>query len=432
VIEALFMSKLLDPYFKSLLDKEDVILPSFSAAYLERRVLNEPSNGLPGLCRIRDIANRLAHESIDGRDVLAYTKQLCRLVVQKGYPRAVGIWEANKFVDEFDLEAHTFVAALGMQTMPVVDRYIASGKTMEAHTPWFGLTQQLVAEFGPQHLLAAAMTHQDKVMFNNIRLSMLTKVAEAGRADATRFVLGFECDGWPWEFSREKRPAYRRQNEWILADIRTPSKEVFDILTEKRRMFCINRQFGKEEYTCFLRNCALRGWAEMAACYLKLGASVDGLGPSSFGYKEQDRPLLDACSYGHQDIVKLLLDYDASTSAPALEYAAGKGHLGIVRMLLAHGAEHGDALSRAAAKGYGDVVEELLNHGAEVRDRSASLLVSAVEHEHTAMFRLLVERGCEVRDADTAAKCVEVAKEQGLESMLQLLKEFGVEHDGIA
>jgi hypothetical protein len=425
--------KLLDPYFKALYDTKDAILPSFSAAYLELRVKNEPDDGLPGLCQIRVIARALAERTTDGRDVSVYIKQLCQLVVERRYPLTKGIWTEFEQVEEDKLESHIYVAALGTQTASVVNRWIAGGNDPIPSTPFFGCTQGFIENHGTYDLLAARMSKFNcRIMFNGSRLSLLSGVAEAGRADATRFVFGFELNGWPWEFSRQKMPRYRKTNEWVLAEVRTPSREVFDFLTEKRRLHCINRQFGQKEYTEFLRQCAFRGWAEMAACYLELGASVDGLTPSSLWCKEQDRPLLDACSYGHQEVVKVLLDHGASTSAPALEYAAGKGHLRIVQMLLASGAEHGDALSRAAAKGYGDVVEVLLNHGAEVRDSSAPLLVSAIEHEHTAMFRLLIERGCEVRDTDTAAKCVRPAKEQGLESMLELLREFGVGHGEIA
>jgi hypothetical protein len=428
VMETLFMFKRLDPYYRSIAGREGAIVPSFSAAYLERRVLNEPSDGLPGLRRIRYIAERLAQESTDGRDVSTYIEQLCQLVVTRGYPCTIGIWESWSRTNEFDIEDHICFVALGTKTMSFVDRWLADGKPLPVSAPWLGYTRQLVAEVGTYDLLAAAMTREDKELFHKSRLLTLMHVANAGKIDFTRFVFGFEHNGWSWEFSRDRRVRHKEENESGLARFHTPSKEVFDFLTEKRILHCIDRQFGEDQYTDFLRHCAVKGWAEMAACYLDLGASVDGLTPKPMCCIEQKRPLLDACSYGHQEVVKVLLDHGASTSAPALEQAAGNGHLRIVQMLLASGAEHGDALSRAAAKGYGDVVEVLLNHGAEVRDSSASLLVSAIEHEHTAMFRLLIERGCEVRDTDTAAKCVRAAREQGLESMLQLLREFGVGH----
>jgi hypothetical protein len=316
--------------------------------------LNEPDDGLKGLCRIREIAELLAQKTTDGRDVPTYVAQLSRLVVERGYPRTSGIWLNYRQAEGTELENHIYAAALATQTMSVVERWLSSGKVLEIDTPFFGHTQQLIADFGTPDLLAAVMIHDLKDMFNTIRLSILPAVARAGRVDSVRFVLGFERNGWSWEFFRQRRPSYRRQNEFILAELHTPNKEVFEVLMRERRLRCINRQFGEKEYTHFLRHCAVNGWTEMVACYLELGALVDDLEWPSVCCTERERPLLDACSNGHADIVKLLLNHGASTSAPALEYAAGKGHLRIVQMLLASGAEHGDALPQAAAKGYGD------------------------------------------------------------------------------
>jgi ankyrin repeat protein len=109
-------------------------------------------------------------------------------------------------------------------------------------------------------------------------------------------------------------------------------------------------------------------------------------------------------------VVKVLLQYGADTLEPALEIMAGKGRLDLVRLLLEHGAECGEAVERAAAGSYPDVVEELLSRGADVKSRSADLLVNAVQYEHVAMFRLLMERGCDVKDADTMARCVKAAE----------------------
>jgi hypothetical protein len=86
---------------------------------------------------------------------------------------------------------------------------------------------------------------------------------------------------------------------------------------------------------------------------------------------------------------------------------------------------------RAATKGYGDIVEELLNAGADVKNGSHSLPPHAIEHEHVVMFRLLVERGCDVKDPAAVAVCVKVAQEKGLDSMLELLREAGIEIDTV-
>jgi ankyrin repeat protein len=160
----------------------------------------------------------------------------------------------------------------------------------------------------------------------------------------------------------------------------------------------------------------------MAACYLDLGACVNASGPL---YNDiEQRPLVSACKNGHEEVVNILLARCADTSQPVLEIAARQGHLTIVQMLLDHGAEIGDAISGAVAKGYMDIVKELLDHGANVTSGSRSMLVQAIEQEHEAMFRLLVDRGGASRDLDTSAECVRVAEEKGLDSMLKLLSEY--------
>jgi hypothetical protein len=59
------------------------------------------------------------------------------------------------------------------------------------------------------------------------------------------------------------------------------------------------------------------------------------------------------------------------------------------------------------------------------------LLPHAIENEHVIMFLLLVERGCDVTEPDTVAACVKVAQEKGLDSMLELLRESGMEVDTV-
>lgn len=210
-----------------------------------------------------------------------------------------------------------------------------------------------------------------------------------------------------------------------------PSREIFEFLMEKRRLHCINKEFGQKDYTDFLRHCAIKGWTDMAAHYLDLGAFLEGLDTSL--WQGQERwPLLEACKNGHRDVIEVLLKYGANTCLLALEFAAGRGYLDIVRSLLQQGAELGDAISLAAAKGYGDVDQELLDHGADIKNLRRPLLVYAVEQERVSLFRRLVERGCDPCDRKTVAECVRLAKEQGLESMLQLLSEHGVNEDNCA
>jgi ankyrin repeat protein len=85
--------------------------------------------------------------------------------------------------------------------------------------------------------------------------------------------------------------------------------------------------------------------------------------------------------------------------------------------------------AKAAAQGYWDIVLLLLDAGADVNEGTGkdSPLVQAIAREHTAMFNLLVKRGGNLYLNGTAQACVQRAKKDGLDSMLVLLAQHGVD-----
>jgi hypothetical protein len=219
----------------------------------------------------------------------------------------------------------------------------------------------------------------------------------------------------------EKKPIYAHQNNWRLAGANTPSKPVFDLVMQLRRTHCVNKTFGPREYTQFLAHCTWKGWAEMAEHYISLEASVDEPGVSLRHWKTRQRMNVHACEGGYEDVVAVFLKHGADNSTLALEVAAWHGHLGIVNMLLDHGAEFGKAIYEAVANGYKDIVSELLRHGANIEEDQGALLAYAVAQEDKAMFRLLVEGGCD--PTDHIAECRQRAEQEGLDFMIEFLRE---------
>ena len=419
----LFIFKLLDQHLSTIQRDESLPLPFFTADYLERRIASEPIGGYPNFLRIRAMAAQLHDESNHKLSEAAYLKLLCPLVTYEHSGHRKSIWDTNGWVDEVDTETHVYVAATYTQTRPPIQKWIASGKKPGKVSWLFGFTLRHATIRKDYDLLAAIIRESPhKEDRQERRLQALQYVAEAGYLDATRWVFDFETDQCPWEFSRKRRPRYAFFNETKLAGLHTPSREIFDFLMEKRRIHCIDRKFGVAAYTYFLNHCAREGWTDMGSYCLQLGAQVDGLGPDSVYAGEEHRPLVSACMKGHYDMARVLLQYDADISAPVLETAALCGHLPLVQLLLRYGADHGNAIAKAAAKGYKDIVEALIDDGADTRDCAGSLLVAAVNHEHEAMFALLLQRGIGAADLSMKAKCVKVAKDNGLTSMLGLIE----------
>lgn len=116
--------------------------------------------------------------------------------------------------------------------------------------------------------------------------------------------------------------------------------------------------------------------------------------------------------------------------------AAENGHSAIVKNLIDYGANSEDIMSSAVSSGSLCMVRMLLDRGIDVHNAFLNPLYHAVKLEHEAMFRLLIERGADLRrplrrdgggyrEQTTSDACME--KAQGSESMMALLNEHGVD-----
>jgi hypothetical protein len=399
--------------------------------YLESRVLNE-RHGAPVLCRIRNVAARLCQEGDDGRDEQDYVRQLCPLVMEGRWTNLTAFWASksvdsplNRIASDGDLESDVNVAALYTQTLPVVERWMSSGKQMNTCSVIFGDARYHAARYGSHEILAAMIASHDDSAIQDLRKKLLRWVALHGRVETTRFVLNFQATERPWVSARKDRRVL--VGHQMLVGVRgthTPSKDVLDLIAEQRKLRCFEETFSVEEYTGLLMYCAEKGWVEMAAHYISLGAAVNGVRP--FRPIRKRVPLIAACIHGHEEIVKLLLTHGVNTSPPALEMAARHGHCGIVSLLLEHGAGMGEALAEAVRKGYLSIVRTLLEHDTGIEPEWQGLLVSSVQIEDEALFWLLVEHAGGAIDEDTRTECAKAAREMGLESMLELVSTLPV------
>ncbi|KAF2998252.1 hypothetical protein E8E13_006225 [Curvularia kusanoi] len=421
VLVTLTESKLLDLYLRPV--RSGQFSPGYAVgpAYLERRVLNERSGGAPILLRVRDVAQRLCQEGSDGRDVYDYVKELCPLVWNTCQVRLDLIWETdkidvvNEILSRSDLESDVFIAAVYTGTLPVIATWSASGKQLgQERSLVFGNATQHAARSGSHDLIAAMIDWPYEDVFHEKRAWFLAQAAEYGRAEATQFIFNFKTEQHPWVFAKKRpRPGYPFVNQQTLRRINTPSKTIYNFVSEKRSTHLPATTFGVKENTDFLIYCAGHGWEEMATYYLTLEVLVDGHG-SDAGDEEQ-RPLLAACKYGHENVVKVLLAHGASTSQPVLETAIKYGRLEIASLLLSQGAEAGQALPEAVTKGYRTLVRALLDRDGLKDLDLEDLLTRAIDIEDEVLFQLINSHISEFPKNELRAERTLVAKTKDLE-----------------
>jgi hypothetical protein len=105
-ISVIHIFRLLDTCFE--LNSKDAIprIPYFAGSYLARRVLSEPSNGLPDLLRVRTVAQKLHGADAEARSVSDYVHQLCLLVIRDQRPstRLARMFKTSQVKDKSDFE----------------------------------------------------------------------------------------------------------------------------------------------------------------------------------------------------------------------------------------------------------------------------------------------------------------------------------------
>ncbi|XP_069486894.1 ankyrin repeat domain-containing protein 17 isoform X4 [Ambystoma mexicanum] len=175
------------------------------------------------------------------------------------------------------------------------------------------------------------------------------------------------------------------------------------------------------------------GYVDVVKVLLQAGASIEDHNENGH------TPLMEAGSAGHVEVARVLLDSGAGINThsnefkeSALTLACYKGHLEMVRFLLAAGAdqehktdEMHTALMEACMDGHVEVARLLLDSGAQVNmpaDSFESPLTLAACGGHVELAALLIERGANLEEVNDEGytPLMEAARE-GHEEMVALL-----------
>ncbi|KAL1909321.1 hypothetical protein Sste5344_004950 [Sporothrix stenoceras] len=165
-----------------------------------------------------------------------------------------------------------------------------------------------------------------------------------------------------------------------------------------------------------------------------------------FFFKDQDqntaRQALLASYFGHDSVVKLLLEKGADVEAKAedgrtpLSYAAAEEHEAVARLLFEKGADieakayhNWTPLFFAADGGHEAVTRLLLEKGADVEakdDYGRTPLFFAAQGEREAVARLLLEKGADIEAKDNRGRTpLSYTADGGYEAVARLLLEKG-------
>jgi ankyrin repeat protein len=431
-LQTLFTFRLLDDLF----DKRRVVISTeMLLSYLAYRAAHEPADGNALLLCIKRVAIELhGGESTVDRDPIAIEGYVRNILPPMG-KRAQHVLQWKGEVSEAYYATYVLAAGIRMDNLSIVRRCLEKNQQLFSELNClrkdnliYGLYDKLVATYAGVDSMAYLMTYGVSTVDRQLRLRFFEGAAQAGRADIVRWIYDFKKEEVPWNLtansweSSEHTALYRAEN--------TASLEVLRFVAELRAIYH-NPTVADDRAEYSLDRCVDMGRLDTVAYAVQLGAHPRGL--SSMGHPRNDLPVRKACRRGHIAIVEYLLAHGAGperTVATAAEW----GHAELVQRLLELGISPVGALSRAAAGGYLDVVRLLLDAGVDANETPEtpsmgvkSPLANAIWKEHTAMFDLLLDRGADLHAEGVAEECVQRAKEDGLESMLLLLKEHGVD-----
>jgi ankyrin repeat protein len=242
------------------------------------------------------------------------------------------------------------------------------------------------------------------------------------------FLYNFKKDEAPWEFGQESS-VHKHEIAALEDALRSTDLETLKFIFELRKEYPTEKWRPAPCLEFMLSDCARVGHVDTVSYLLSQGADARGY-PEMHAPYISNSPIKGACSSGGGNMatIELLIKHGADPNV-TIAAAASRGRTALVRQLLDCGMTPVTALSPAAEGPFLEIVRMLLEAGVDANESTGadSPLVSAISKEHTVLFNLLIERGADIKSPGTAEECVKYANKDGLESMLQLLEQHGVD-----
>lgn len=386
--------------------------------HIKRRLLGRETKTLPRLHTIRKIAEILASENGCSSRYEEYALLVLQLF--SASEKQIGELLSRRLSDEpRDFHIALIVAAVFTSHASIV-------------------TTVADVEFSPlYHIRDTSLGHPFDIAIKTANYGILdlllktfkcpelalTTAIQHGDVQMVRYMLAREHnppDPWKlFDTNPSKRLAFNLRM-FRCCYLRTPNVVVFKTMVLELRSRNLAKPV-KQLLTSLLVNAAGSGWSNMAKHLILLGARVESRKQS--GWRS---PLWRACEGDHEQVVQLLLDSGAKPGQQEFEVATKYGHAATLKILLESQTVNNissvkNCLYLAARKGLLDIVSLLLDFSADSNNGETAPLIGAVEAEHKAIFRLLVQRGADVPNILPEAR--KRAEVEGLDSMSDFLDE---------
>lgn len=352
---------------------------SFVRPYIEQRLLEHRTTGLVLLNTVHRVATQLAIEDGDPAKFQEYAPKLLQLsssVAKKEVCQLLlpgpGYW----LLEGFNYELLT--AAAYINNISIVKRLVGSCLGWKAGI----LGDPFHAALAGRHfdiLNLLCKSYYSMGLRNQHRL--LQRAAEYGDKEMVEFIL--RGPNWsPFNyFANAPTPTTN-----IEIALRTPNVEIFNIIMQERGKIAQD-PLTPDTLEKRLHLAVIRGWVDMARHIISLG-ETSGL----LGRFRLETELYHACKAGQSEIVKLLLAHMHMKGAKA-EAAASYDQAGTHKSLLEHHPDGKNCVAVAAGKGLLGIVRMLLDAGINPDGGSTAPMVQAVRAEHPGICQLLIEQG---------------------------------------